>query len=43
MDSKGDSLLRVEGAQHSPYIAPPLGEGQGWGSLKELPQNNIDI
>jgi len=33
MDSKDDSLLRVEGTQYPPYIAPPLGEGLGWGQF----------
>ena len=29
MDSKGDSLWRVEGTQYPPYIAPFLREGLG--------------
>ena len=31
LGSKDEVLWRVEGTQYPPYIAPPLGEGLGWG------------
>ena len=33
--SKGFALWRVEGTQYPPNIAPPLGEGLGWGQLQD--------
>ena len=33
MDSKGDSLLAGMGTQYPRNIAPPLGEGLGWGQF----------
>ncbi len=31
--SKGIALCRVEGTKYPPNIAPPLGEGLGWGQF----------